>query len=77
MYWQEPGDGAPERTGVTEPVHHRRPRIGAPRDSEFRVSCRDAVPALPASAPSGAWRQQAGTRPHGESMRGRSVRPAG
>jgi hypothetical protein len=53
------------------------PAHRAVRDSEFRVPRADAVPALPSSAPSGAWRQQAGTRPHSESMRGRSVRPGG
>jgi hypothetical protein len=52
------------------------PAHRAARDSEFRVPRGDAVPALPSSAPSGAWRQQAGTRPQSESRRGRSVRPA-
>ena len=53
------------------------PAHQAVRDSEFRVPHSDAVPALPSSALSAAWRQQAGTRQHSESMRGRSVRPAG
>lgn len=53
------------------------PAHRAARDSEFRVPRGDVVPALRASAPSGAWRPQAGTRPQSESMRGRSVCPAG
>ena len=67
----------PEGAVEIEPVHHRPQRIGLHAIVSFASRRGDAPPALPASALSDAWRQQAGTPPHSESMRGRSVRLAG